>query len=361
MKRVFVVLFLIGMFLPSFAQKTVRIDPIRIDSIVRELKDSFNIPGVAVGIAFGKKIKYENAFGYKDVNKKTALTDNSIWQICSITKQFTTVACLKLTDEGKLSLDTKISQYFDDLPEVYRDITINNLLSMTSGIKDYINEEKSYSSTWEDVKKKVFSDSLNFTPGSAWSYSNTNFWMAAKIIEKITGMDYNVYLEQNFFTRLKMENTQRFSDKINTESIVKGYEYDENTYFPPSLDITQFHGQGDGEITSTLGDMLKWNIALAQEKIISKEQISGMWARSSLNNGETIEVFPNSGMNYGLGWFIKNIGNDKVVWTPGSGFGFSTTLQYVPQYDLTVIVFCNKEQFLMADEIGFEIIKNVLQ
>jgi CubicO group peptidase (beta-lactamase class C family) len=73
---------------------------------------------------------------------------------------------------------------------------------MTSGIKDYINEEGLYSSTWKSVRDKVFSDSLNFKPGDAWSYSNTNFWMAARIIEKITGMDYNQYLEQNFFSNI---------------------------------------------------------------------------------------------------------------------------------------------------------------
>jgi CubicO group peptidase (beta-lactamase class C family) len=361
MKKAIVILFLFEMVLPSFAQKSIRIDSTQINSLVRELKDSLNIPGIAVGIAIGNKIEYKNSFGYKDFETETTLTDNSIWPICSITKQFTTVVCFKLIEEGKLSLRDDISKYFDNLPESYRNITIYNLLSMTSGIKDYINEEGLYSSTWESVRDKVFSDSLNFKPGDSWSYSNTNFWMAARIIEKITGMDYNQYLEQNFFSKLKMDNTQRFSDVNNMESMVKGSEYRDNKFFPPSLDMTKFHGQGDGEITSTLSDLLNWNMALAHGKIINKELISKAWTRSRLNNGEAIEVFSNSGMNYGMGWFIRNIDGNKFVWTPGSGFGFSTTSQYMPDYDLTVIVFCNKEQFLMADGIGFEIIKKVIQ
>ena len=361
MKKVIVILFLVMIVLPSFSQKTIRIEPTQINSIVRELKDSLNIPGIAVGIAIGKKVKYENSFGYNDLEMKTELTDNSIWQICSITKQFTTVACLKLIDENKLSIQDKISKYFDNLPESYRNITVYNLLTMTSGIKDYINEKDLYDSTWENVRDNVLSDSLNFKPGNAWSYSNTGFWIAAKIIEKITGMDYSQYLEQNFFAKLKMENTKRFSIETNKGSMVKGYVYKDKQYFPPSLDITKFHGQGDGEIASTLSDLLKWNIALAHGEIINKELISKMWTPTKLNNGETTEVFPNSGMNYGMGWFIKNIDNNKIVWTPGSGFGFSTTSQYVPKYDLTVIVFCSKEQFLMADKIGFEIIKELTQ
>jgi CubicO group peptidase (beta-lactamase class C family) len=360
MRKVVVILSLSVLFLPSFAQKTIQIDSIQINTVVKRLKDSLNIPGIAFEIGIGNKIGYINSFGYKNFETKTALTNNSTWPICSISKQFATVACFKLIEEGNLSLQDKISKYFDNLSESYADITVYNLLSMTSGIKDYINEKGLYGSTWENVKEKVFSDSLNFKPGDAWSYSNTNFWIAAKIIEKITGINYDQYLKQNFFSKLEMESTQRFSDVTNLESRVKGYVYDDNKFLPPYLDITKFHGQGDGEITSTLTDLFKWNIALAHGKIISHELISKMWTCGKLNNGKALEVFPNSGMHYGMGWFIKNIDGNKIVWTPGSGFGFSTTSQYVPDYDLTVIVFCNKEQFLMADEIGFEIVKNII-
>lgn len=361
MKRLFVVLFLLVAALPSFAHKTVIIDSIQINSIIRKLKDSLNIPGIAVEIALGNEVKYKHTFGYKDIETKTELTDNSIWQICSISKQFTTVACLKLVEENKLSIHDKISKYFDNLPESYCNITVRNLLSQTSGIKDYINEKNLYGLPWEQVRDNVFSDSLNFKPGDAWRYSNTGFWIAAKIVEKISGMEYNRYLEQNFFTKLKMENTQRVPIESNLKLHVKGYEYKNNRYFTPDLDISKFQGQGDGEIMSTLSDLLKWNLALVHGEIINKELISKMWTCSRLNNGETVEVFPKSGMNYGMGWFIKNIDNNKIVWTPGSGFGFSTTSQYMPDYDLSIIVFCNKSQFLMADEIGFDIVKEILQ
>jgi CubicO group peptidase (beta-lactamase class C family) len=359
MKKSILILFLFVLLLPSVAQKTISIDSLKISCIVRKLKDSLNIPGIAVEIAVGNDIKYTNTYGYLDLETKQELTDTSIWHICSITKQFTTVACFKLIEERKLSLEDKISKYFDNLPEPYRDITVYHLLSMTSGIKDYINEKELYGSTWENVKEKVFSDSLNFKSGEAWSYSNTGFWLAAKIVEKITGMDFNEYLDQNFFSKLQMTNTHRFSNETNKDFFVKGYEYRDTKYYPPYLDITEFQGQGDGELTSTLCDMLKWNIALAHGEIVRKELVSKLWTRSKLNNNVVIEVSPNSGMSYGMGWFIKDIDGKKIVWTPGSGFGFSTTSQYMPDYDLTILVFCNKMQFLMADEIGFEIIKEI--
>lgn len=329
--------------------------------MIRSLKDSLKIPGIAVGIAIDSEVKYLCSLGYKDFETKAVLTNNSLWHICSITKQFTTAACLKLVEERKLSLQDKISKYFDYLPESYHNITISNLLTMTSGISDYINEKGLYGSSWEKIKDNLFTDSLNFKPGNAWSYSNTGFWMAAQIIEKITGMHYHSYLEQNFFSKIHMENTQQLSNHINIDSMVKGYEYRDHMYFPPTLDFAMFKGEGDGEIISTLSDMLKWNIALVHGKVINKESVFKMWSSPKLNNGQIMEVIPNSEITYGMGWFISNVNNNKVVWTPGSGFGFSTASQYVPDYKLTVIVFCNKEQFLMANEIGLEIIKRLIQ
>ncbi len=353
-------LILYWIVISSSAQKVVRIDHNQIDKIVRELKDSLNIPGISVGIAVGNKIRYVNVFGYENLDENKKLTINSIWPVCSISKQFTTVACLKLVEEHKLSLQDKISKYIDNLPEAYSDITVSNLLSHTSGIKDYLNEMGLYGLPWNKVKNKVFADTLNFRPSDSWRYSNTGFWIAARIVEKISGIEYNHYLAQNFFTNLKMNNTMRIRGEKDMKARVNGYVYRDNGFNNPDKDINEFQAQGDGDIMSTLNDLFKWTIALAQGKVIKKELIAELWTPTKLKNGKILEVMPNSGINYGMGWFIKNIDGDKIVWTPGSGFGFSTTSQYIPDYDLTVIVFCNKEQFLMADEIGFFIIRNIL-
>lgn len=360
MKKVIVFIVLVGMVLPGIAQKALLIDSSQINNLVREFKDNRHIPGIAVGIAVGRDVRYVNFFGVKDVETGSALTDHSIWPICSITKQFTTIASLKLIEENMLSFDNRLSQYFDSLPLPYREITVGNLLSMTSGLKDYLNEKKIYDSTWENVRKAILADTLNFRPGKAWSYSNTGFWMAAKIIENITGMDYHQYLKQTFFDEFNMDNTRRFSPEFNNGLMVKGYRYKDKKFEAPLLDLAKFHGQGDGELTTTLSDLLKWNIALVHGELVEPDLIAGIWTPVKLNNGETTEIAPNSGMSYGMGWFIQDIDGQKTVWTPGSGFGFSTTSLYVPGYDLSIIVFCNKEQFLIANELGFEIQKMII-
>jgi CubicO group peptidase (beta-lactamase class C family) len=344
----------------SSAQTSIRIDKTQLDLIIKKLKDSLNIPGIAVGIAVNDEIKYINISGYANLETKTELTINSVWHICSLSKQFSTVACLKLAEENKLSLQDKISSYIDNLPEEYADITISELLSQTSGIKDYLNDKNLYGLPWENVKNQIFSDTLNFKPGAAWSYSNTGFWIVARIIEKVTGTDYNQYLSQNFFNKLKMDKTQRISGEKIIDSRVNGYVYKGGEFFNSVYDINKFYGKGDGDLMSALNDLLIWNISLTRGKIINEKSVSKLWTPSKLNNGKELEIATGSGISYGLGWFISDINKDKAVWTPGAGFGFSISSQYIPKYNLTIIVCCNKEQFLMANDIGFAIAKDIL-
>ncbi|TAJ15682.1 class A beta-lactamase-related serine hydrolase [Marinilabiliaceae bacterium JC017] len=360
MKTFFRLFFILLITVNSNAQEEIQINSPEIDKIIEELKDSLSIPAVAVGIAIKGEIKYTNTFGYSNLETHTKLKTNSVWHLCSISKQFSTVACLKLAEENKLSLSDNLCQYIDTLPKEYKRITIANLLSQTSGIKDYLNEKDLFGHLWKEVKKEVFSDSLNFSPGTSWSYSNTGFWIIAKIIEKVSGLDYNQYLEQNFFSKLGMSNTQRISWYNIVPQRVNGYVEKKNTMYNSVADMNQFCGQGDGDITSTINDLLKWNLALANGTLLQKESIANLWCPTTLKNGNKVEVFPHSAISYGMGWFIKKIKGYNIVWTPGSGFGFSASSQYIPQKDLTIIVFCNKEQFLMADDIGFSIAQKLI-
>ncbi len=343
------------------AQKNIKIDAEGTDKIIINQKDSLKVPGISVGIIVNDKIEYEKTFGYSDIDNKRELTINSVWHICSVSKQFLTVACLKLEEEHKLSINDKLSKYFDDLAGEYQDITISNLLSHTSGIKDYLNEKNLFGTPWEKVKSEVFSDTLNFKPGSAWRYSNTGFWTVARIIEKVTGMDYNQYLEKTFFSQLHMDQTHRISKWKTNDQKVNGFVCEDGKLIKTDLKSSEFYGQGDGDLISTLPDLFKWNKALTEGKIIQQETLSKLWNPAKLNNGKPLETIPDSGVSYGLGWFIGNVNGDKIVWTPGAGFGFSISAQYMPEYNLIILVLCNKDQFLMADEIGFSIVRNILR
>jgi CubicO group peptidase (beta-lactamase class C family) len=174
-------------------------------------------------------------------------------------------------------------------------------------------------------------------------------------------MDYNQFLEKALFTKLAMDHTHRLSVEKKPNQNVTGYVLKSEKLCSSDTNISSFYGQGDGDLMSTLTDLLKWNTALERGKILQIESTKLLWTPSKLENGKILETFPDSGVMYGLGWFIKEINGNKIVWTPGAGFGFSISSQYIPRYKLNIIVFCNRDQFLMADEIGFSIAKNLLQ
>jgi CubicO group peptidase (beta-lactamase class C family) len=361
MKKPFAVLYVLLVLLPGLnAQKEIIIDSTATDKIIKRFQDSLNIPGIAAGIAVNDEIIYTGISGFANVETKTVLTTDAIWHICSVSKQFSTVACLKLAEEGRLSLDDRISEYIADLPEEYPDITVRELLSHTSGIKDYLNEKNLFGMPWDKVKSEIISDTLNFNPGTSWSYSNTGFWLAARIIESVTQMDYNSYLEENFFKPLMMDRTQRISSTGIVGQRVSGYLL-KSGVLTRSVRNGEFSGKGDGDLMSALPDLLRWNIALTRGNIIQKESLAKLWTPSRLNNGKEVEIAPGSGINYGLGWFIRYINGEKIVWTPGSGFGFSISSLTIPRYNLTVIVMCNLDQFLMADDISQAIAANLLR
>ncbi len=345
----------------SWSNETKKFDKVLTDELIRKFQDSLGIPGIALGIAIGDEIIYTATSGYANLETGTELTLNSIWHICSVSKQFSAVACLRLAEEHRLSLTDRISEYIDGLPAGYSDITILNLLSHTSGIKDYLNDKGLYGLPWENVSKEIFSDTLNFKPGDKWSYSNTGFWLIARIIEKVTGTDYNSYIGQNFFDFLEMSHSQRVSAKKIIRQRVNGYTSESGFVENQVKSGSEFYGQGDGDIMSTLPDLLKWNMALTHNKLINEQSLSLLWTPSKLNNGEISETIPGSGVTYGLGWFIREVNGEKIVWTPGAGFGFSISSMYIPSHRMTIIVLCNKDQFLMADEIGFSVAGTILK
>lgn len=361
MRKILVLLLiLLTSIINAHSQNNILINHSEIDKTIEFLKDSFNIPGIAAGIAMNDKVLYKKALGFSNLETRTPLKLNSMWHICSISKQFAAVAMMKLAEENRVQLSDKIHLYIDSLNDNYDGITVHDLLSQTSGIKDYLNEKNLYGHSWKEVRKNIFSDTLNFTPGSQWRYSNTGFWTIAKIIEDISGINYERYLQKNFFSVLEMKNTRRITASEIINQRVNGYVYRNGNFYNSTVDINQFSGQGDGDMMTTLEDLLKWNLALVKGKIIPRNLVDKLWTPTLLNNGEIAEVFPNSRIYYGLGWFIKYLNETKIVWTPGSGFGFSTSSQYIPQYNLTIIVFCNKQQFLMADQIGFRIAQKLI-
>ena len=176
--------------------------------------DEENKPGLSVIITKKDSILYIGNFGSADLDKTSPITENTIFDIASVSKQFTGMAIALLEEKGEIDMNDKISKYLPDLPEVMNDITIYQLIHHSSGIRDWPvlfglkgwqpEEPISMDDIYEMLKKQ---ESLNFTPGTAFSYSNSNYNLLAKIVEAVTDTTFNSWMHDFIFAPLGMNNT----------------------------------------------------------------------------------------------------------------------------------------------------------
>ena len=260
-------------------------------TINKKLKD-MNFNGTFL-VAVGDEIIYHEAMGYSNVEKKKKNTLNTKYEIGSCSKQFTAAAIAKLEQEGKLSLDDKVTKYvasdiFDKKLKIY------HLVNMCSGVPDYLNEyiyslevgERDLDATFD---KDEFMEWLNeqnaiFKPGEYFSYSNTNYYILGLIIEEVTGKTYEEYIEEEIFYPLYMDD----SSLLMTDTDCEGY-LDSDFTEGIKVDSTYFYSAG--EIVSTTSDMLKWLNAYSRGKVLNDS-----------NFNKAIKI-GKDGFNYGYGWF----------------------------------------------------------
>jgi CubicO group peptidase (beta-lactamase class C family) len=344
-----------------FSQSPIDLN-IGIEGIAKKYVDSIGVVGMSVAVIQDNELKFKKSFGYANVEFGIPMSNASVYRIWSISKQFCAVSILKLEEEEKIKLSDPIGQYLDSVPETWKPIKIEQLLNNTAGIKDYLNdypdEKLLIGHTYEQVVDSV--KFLLFEPGEQWSYSNSNFWVLTKIIEEVTSMPYQDYLKANYFEVYGLNNTRKMDFSSIIPNRVNGYRLKQGTLGNSSRYLDErYYADGDGELMSTIDDLVKWSLALMSGEIISKDQLELAWEKARLNNGKDVNgssiIYYDENVSYGYGWFISELEGLKTVWTPGAGPGFSTTHFTIPEKDLSIIVLCNRGKFLVADQIAKDI------
>ena len=333
-----------------------------VEGVVKKYMDSLNIVGLSVSVIQNSEISFKKSFGYANLELDVPMTNRSVYRIWSISKQFCAVSILKLEATGKLALSDPISKYLDSLPQAWKEISIEQLLNQTGGIKDYLNDykegKKLHSTPFEIVRDSTAL--LKFLPGEDWSYTNTGYWVLAKIVESISGQQYQDYLQREFFNPLKMGNTQRMDYFRIIKNRVSGYRSVKGIPNNSTRYLDEKHlAEGDADLISTLDDLNSWVLALFSGQVISKAQLDRAWTKGKTNDGEAVNaqwiIYYDDRASYGMGWFISELEGQRIVWTPGAGRGFSTTIFSVPDSDLHIVVLCNARRFLIADKIAKDI------
>ena len=332
----------------SCSQETGRLDQIDKIFSTAAKEDKFN---GNVLIAEKGEIIYKKSYGKSDWASSKPLNDSSIFELASVSKQFTAMAIMILVEKGKLSYDDSLRKYFPELP--YHNINIRHLLNHTSGLPDYMslfNEhwKTNEIATNEDVIRLLAMhrpDTL-FSPGRKWLYSNTGYALLASIIEKASGKSFAGFLQEYIFTPLGMHHTSVFRrryEKRKLDNYAYGYVFDpsKNAYVLPddffgtSVIVYTLDGiQGDGTVNSTTLDLLKWDRALYTEKLVSKKTLEDAFRPATLTDGRNT--------TYGYGWMVSQSTDFGKFVSHGGGWpGYSTYIERHLDNDKTIIILQN--------------------
>lgn len=323
---------------PVSAQETKKN---KIDELLAAYQKLNIFNGTALVYRNGKPILLKG-YGYKNFEAKTFDDSNTIFQIASITKPFTSTLILKLVQLKKLSLNDKLSKFYSDFPNGDK-ITIENLLTHTSGIYDYTHDDTAVTNGSEQKMMHIFkSHKLDFEPGTDWRYSNSGYSILGYIIQKATGIPYEQAVRKYIFQPSGMESSGFDFEHLSGKNKSKGY----SIYSDTLKSIASFSDSSvvfaAGAIYSTVKDLYKFHKALQSYKIIDK---------SLLDKAYTLLKH-----NYGYGWIIDTINGKKMVYHSGGIAGFSSMFIRIPSDNICISLLNNKEGTEL-ENIGRKILK----
>jgi CubicO group peptidase (beta-lactamase class C family) len=302
-------------------------------------------PGAVVLISKKGEVIYKKALGMAHLELNQPMQMDNVFWIASIGKQFTAIAILQLMEQGKLNLQDEITRFLPDYPTQGTKITIEHLLTHTSGIHNF--------SGMPDPEKKLALDCtpeevinffkhlpMRFTPGTKWEYSNSGYVLLGYIIEKITGNSYANYLEEHIFKPLGMTQSLYASDKKIIKNRAGSYTIGKQGFQnATSRNISNVYAAG--AIQSTADDFFKWHRALHSYKLVKKETLDKAFTGYQLQDGTKTE--------YGYGWRLGSVYEYPSIWHGGLITGFGTVELYLPEQDVFVIVFSNCDCYYPKD------------
>jgi CubicO group peptidase (beta-lactamase class C family) len=301
-------------------------------------------------VAKNGEVLLKKSFGLADYDANVPLNDSTIFELASVSKQFTAMGILLMEEKGKLTLQDSLRAFFPELP--YSGITLHHMLTHISGLPDYI---PVFEKAWDKTKIATNADiitllakekpAVHFKPGMKWEYSNTAYALLASIIEKVSGQTFQEYLKAEIFDPLGMTNTRIYATRRSGERIPNyafGFVWSEEQkkhVLPDSLPyfnmVYYLDGiQGDGVVNSTTADLLKWDRALALRKGLPATAIEKMTTKHSLAD-TTDQAY------YGYGVFLENGTHGEYIRHSGGWPGYTTNLARYLKDDYTIIILSN--------------------
>lgn len=316
------------------------------DDVVRTWMAARQIPGAALIVVKEGKIVKAGNYGYANLPNKTPVTDSTVFEIASMTKQFTAAAVMLLVEEKKLRLDDSVSKYIPSVPSPWQAITIRRLLDHTSGLYDDWDENNEYfqsKNSDQEFLDALKNSRLKFVPGDRYAYSCGPF-IAGIIIGQASGMSYSEFMQKRIFDPLGMSSTYvngsgEMPKQAATGYVMRDGKLQNGVRLPKAA-----HSRGDVGISTTARDLVKWLAALDGTRLLKRSSLREMFRFAKLNDGSTIPS--------GLGWWLNPI-RGQPVRHHGGAFrtGFNSTINWYPKSQLAVILLANRFR-VGANDVG---------
>ena len=309
-----------------------------LDGRVRAYMKHEHIPGALIAAVSKGKVLHLKTYGLANVELRVPVTDSTVFEIGSISKQFVAAVTMQLVEEQKIDLDDAIDKYIAGLPGEWLGVTIRHLLTHTSGIPDY-EEIRSYDVyqhrlTLDDVIQFAHSRPMDFEPGAGWTYSNTGYYLLSFLIERVEGLSLGRILENRIFKPLNMQQTRMTTPEDVIPHRASGYWIKKTGQLinrrPTEVSATL----GAGGLLTSVHDMIAWDLALYGDDLLKNDSKSTMWSPTHYGSDKRA--------NYGFGWEVYAYKGLQYQGHSGMVAGFVAEFARFPDQEISFIVFLNR-------------------
>jgi CubicO group peptidase (beta-lactamase class C family) len=338
--------------------------PAKIDELLSKAVRP-NDPGLAIVVKKGPDIVFKKGYGVREIAKPGKIDPATNFRLASVTKQFTAMAIMLLIHDGKLHYEDHLTDIWPDFPAYGKQITVRQLLTHTSGLRDYENlmeaEEKARGPLWsadhqiQDAEVLALLKSQTsgaFAAGAKWEYSNSGYVVLGLVVAKVSGMPFGEFLHKRIFLPLGMAHTLVYENGKNTVANRAFGHTKEGAVFRLTDQSATSATLGDGGSYSNVQDLAKWDEGLRKHTLLSEKEMLPAWTSAKMADGS--EYFwprnatdekqtPPVAIGYGFGWFLDPYKGHPRQYHDGESIGFRTTIQRFADENLTIIILCNRD------------------
>lgn len=309
-----------------------------VDSLVHLEALNRGVPGLSVALVIDGKVILQQGYGFADIESKREVTEDTPFNIASITKPFTAALVVQLASEGRLNLDAFASEYLD-LPPVYRHIRIRQLLNHTSGIARDLRLDNNDDPDSSEYRRRLNVSQPSSPPGTRFEYSNTGYTVLGWLVEAIEHQPLEQVLRSRIFTPLGMLEA-RYRASLSNDTLRARPHAVVEGQAEPTVILTG--GFGSGGISLSASDFASFGIGLQTGTFLSHADLKASWTPGLLANGQLPDVRINTNSDaYGFGWFLTEFAGHRLVTHGGGITGFSSNLYHFPDDSVTIAILAN--------------------